>query len=87
MRSNQPADIHDFQLTNLKEGTTYYLVCEYRGTPSYAIEQKWYQTRLPFEVVKSGEEYKIWVKPGELEFKEVYESGRINAFPRKEKPK
>lgn len=88
LRAGQPpTELYDFQVSNLEEHLIYYFTCEYQGISSRVAEQKWYQTWLPFEVIKSSEEHKIWVKPGELEFKEVTESDRIDAFSRKDKPK
>jgi len=59
------------------EKPTFYLVCEYQSILS---RETWYQTWLPFEAVEASEEEKIYVKPGKLEFKEVTEKERINAF-------
>lgn len=70
--------------------TTYYCVCEYRGVLSDVGKKTWYQTWLPFEIFipfregrKAGE---MTVTAGELQFKEVTEQDRINAFRRSKPP-
>jgi len=67
------------ELTNL-EKSTYYLVTEYKSVLAGASQPTWYQTRLPFETINASREGKIYVKPGELEFKEVLENERIDVF-------
>jgi len=69
------------------EEPTFYLVSEYQGVSSYRPQPTWYQTWLPFEAVEATKEDKIYVKPGELEFKEVNEKDRIDAFGSGRKPK
>ncbi len=66
------------------EEPTFYLVCEYQSIFS---RETWYQTWLPFEAVEASEDEKIYVRPGELEFKEVSERERIDAFGSRRKPK
>jgi len=73
-------------LSARREDSTCYLVCEYQSILSRS-SQTWYQTWLPFEPVKSSREGEIIVKAGELEFKEVTEKDRIDAFSSKSKPK
>ncbi len=75
-----------FDLANLDE-SNYYIVCEYQGILSHFSKQTWYQTWLPFEQIKAGKEGNIYVKPGELEFREVAEKDRIDAFGSRSKPK
>ncbi len=73
---------------HLNESTIYYLTCEYQSIFSRGAEQTWYQTWLPFEVVKSSKVGKIYVKAGELSFEDgVTENERIDAFRSREKPK
>lgn len=72
-------------LERLTDSNIYYLVSEYQGIFSRIGEQTWYQTWLPFKVAKASKEGKFIVTAGELEFKEVTEEERINAF--REKPK
>jgi hypothetical protein len=69
------------------EKTKYYLICEYQSIFSRAPQPTWYQTCLPFETIESNTLGKIYVKPGELEFKEVTEKERIDAFQTRSKPK
>jgi len=76
-----PADV-----VSLDESKTYYLACEYQSVLSRSLKI-WYQTLLPFEPVKSSKDGKIYVKAGELEFKEVSEEERIDAFRSRSKPK
>lgn len=88
---DEPMEFHPADLALLKARsvdnlsyTTYYCVCEYRGVLSNIGEKTWYQTWLPFEILipfkegrKAGE---MTVTAGELQFKEVTEKDRINAF-------
>ena len=69
------------------EEPTFYLVSEYQGIFSHGLQPTWYQTWLPFEAVEASEDGKIYVKAGELEFKEVSEEERIDAFSSRSKPK
>jgi len=81
-----PVEFGPDELVGL-EKTNYYLVCEYQGILSHNTQPVWYQTWLPFETIKASEAGKIYVKPGELEFKEVDERERIDAFGSRSKPK
>ncbi len=81
-----PIEFCPNELANL-EKTIYYLVCEYRGISSLSLKPIWYQTWLPFETVEASENGKIYVQPGELEFKEVTEKNRIDTFGSRSKPK
>ena len=81
-----PIQFAPFQSVDLEEAL-YYVVCEYQGILSRSQKaQTWYQTWLPFELLKS-KNAKIYVKPGELIFKEVTEKDRIDAFGSRSKPK
>jgi hypothetical protein len=82
-----PIEFRPINLANLEESTTYHLACEYQGIFSAASEQAWYQTWLPFEVMKSSIQGEVFVTPGELEFKEVSQKDRINCFSNVGKPK
>ncbi len=75
-----------FERVKLEE-STYYLASEYQSISSHHQQPMWYQTRLPFEVRKASEEGRIYVIAGELEFREVTEKDRIDAFSRRSKPK
>jgi hypothetical protein len=79
----------EFSPTNLAslEKSTFYLVAEYQSVFSHGSQPTWYQTWLPFETVEAGKEGKIYVKAGELEFKEVNERDRFDAFSSRSKPK
>lgn len=74
------------ELVSLEE-STYYIVSEYQNIFSRGSRLTWYQTWLPFKTVKASQEGKIYVVAGELEFKEVVEKDRIDAFGRRSKPK
>ncbi len=81
-----PIEFSPSELASL-EKSTFYLVCEYQSIFSHGPQPTWYQTWLPFETIESSEKGKIYVKPGELEFKEVSERERIDAFGSRSKPK
>ena len=84
--SEPPIEFYPSGLASL-EKFTFYLVCEYQGILSQGTRKTWYQTWLPFETVEASKEGKIYVKPGELEFHEVSEKERIDAFGSRGKPK
>jgi len=65
----------------------YYLVSEYQGIFSAGSARRWYQTWLPFETIKTSKDGEIFVKQGELEFKEITEKERIDAFGSGSKPR
>jgi len=69
------------------EKSAYYLVSEYKSIFSNTAKTSWYQTWLPFEIIEASQKSKIYVKPGELEFKEVTDNERIDAFSSRSKPK
>jgi len=81
-----PIEFSPSELASL-EKSTFYLVCEYQSILSQGTRKTWYQTWLPFETVEASKEGKIYVKPGELEFYEVSEKERIDAFGSRSKPK
>jgi len=81
-----PIEFSPSELASL-EKSTFYLVCEYQSILSQGTRKMWYQTWLPFETVEASKEGKIYVKPGELEFYEVSEKERIDAFGSRSKPK
>lgn len=64
-----------------------YLVSEYPNILSSRQNPTWYQTWLPFEARKASKAGEVYVKPGELEFREVTKKGRVNAFGGRSKPK
>jgi len=72
-------EFHPFNMASLDESKVYYLACEYKSVFSRS-SNTWYQTLLPFEPVKSSRDDGIYVKADELEFKEVTEKERIDAF-------
>ena len=82
-------DLRDFptDLALLEENTPYHLVCEYQGIFSRVGKETWYQTWLPFKVDKASKEGEVYVTAGKLEFKEVTEKDRIDAFISRSKPK
>jgi len=67
-------------------GSTCYLVSEYQSLHSHD-SKKWYQTWLPFMIGQSQGTNEIIVLLGDLEFREVSEKDRIDAFGRMSKPK
>jgi hypothetical protein len=79
-------ELHPFTVVSLDESRIYYLACEYQSLLSRS-SKTWHQSLLPFKPVKSSKEGKIYVKAGELEFKEVTEKERIDAFGSRSKPK
>ncbi len=81
-----PIEFFPSELTS-REKSTFYLVCEYQGILSQGTRKTWYQTWLPFETVKSSKEGRIYVIAGELEFREITEKERIDAFSSGSKPK
>ena len=85
--NDPPIKFRPSNMTNLEETKTYYIVCEYQNIFSHGLKNPLYQTRLPFKISKSGEEGKIYMVAGELEFKEASEEERIDAFSRRSKPK
>ena len=70
-----------------REESTRYIVSEYQSILFSGSQKTWYQTWLPFRLAKSSTEDKINIVAGELEFKEVNEKDRIDAFTRGSKPK
>lgn len=85
--NDPPIKFRPSNITNLEETKTYYIVCEYQNIFSHGLKNPLYQTRLPFKISKSGEEGKIYMVAGELEFEEASEEERIDAFSRRSKPK
>ena len=81
--SDPPIKFRPSNIANLEESITYYLVCEYQSILS---RETWYQTWLAFEPAKSSKEDEIFIVAGELEFKEVNEKERIDAFGNGSKP-
>ena len=67
----------------LETDKTYHLVCEYESIRS-RVRNIWYQTWLPFTTVESVAKGNINVNVGEMEFKEVSITERIDAFRIKE---
>jgi hypothetical protein len=82
----QPIEFHAKELFALEE-SSYHLVTEYKSIFSDSQKPMWYQTWLPFKTVKTNEKEKIYVQSGELEFREVSEKDRIDAFNSRSKPK
>lgn len=74
------------ELVERKE-STYYLVCEYKHVFAPTTGQTWHQTWLPFQLRKSSVKGEMHVVAGELEFHEVSEKDRIDAFTSRSKPK
>ena len=85
--NDPPIKFRPSNITNLEETKTYHIVCEYQNIFSHGLKNPLYQTRLPFTISKSGQEGKIYMVAGELEFKEASEKERIDAFSRRSKPK
>ena len=85
--SEPPIEFRPTSLAARRENSTCYLVCEYQSILSSGPRKMWYQTWLPFKPSKSSEKDKIYVVAGELEFCEVFEKERIDAFSSRSKPK
>lgn len=83
-KENLPIKFRPANIEGLDENKTYYLVCDYKSVFSYGTKKPLYQTRLPFKISKAAKG-KIYVIAGELEFPEVQEKDRINAFGSKPK--
>ena len=65
----------------------YYLVSEYESIRSRATQNPvWYQTWLPFMPLKCTDKKMVNISVGEMAFKEVSLSERIDAFPSNLKP-
>jgi len=62
-----------FNPTNLMAHTncTCYLLCRYRSILFSATDERWYQTWMPFDVIRASAKDKLYVKPHRLEFLEV----------------
>jgi len=84
--SDPPIKLYPSELVGL-EKTAFYLAAEYQSIFSREPQPTWYQTWLPFETTEASKEGKIYVIPGELEFKEVAEKERIDAFSSRSKPR
>ena len=83
LRNNEQA--LTFVPIQLEQFKTHYLVCEYESIRSRAIAI-WYQTWLPFTTIDGMAKGTINVNVGELEFKEVSITERLDASRTKEKP-
>ena len=77
LRNNEQA--LTFVPAKLEPQKNYFLVCEYESTRSRVI-QTWYQTWLPFTVMKGLIPGTINVNVSELDFKDVTTSERIDVF-------
>jgi len=71
-QADPPMKFHPPNLVEHVNSTCYFL-CRYRSVLSPNVRQIWYETELPFEPVKAQSGDKIIIKPGELEFREVFE--------------
>jgi hypothetical protein len=83
LRNNEQA--LTFVPIKLAPHQTYYLVCEYESIRS-RIKKIWYQTWLPFATTDSVAKSTINVDVGELEFKELSITERLDASKTNEKP-
>ena len=82
-----PIQFHLSNLEGIAGPKTYYLVSEYQGILSGKGKEPWYQTWLPFKVDKASAEGEFYVTAGELEFKEVPDTDRIDNLVSWSKPK
>jgi hypothetical protein len=86
LRNNEEA--LSFIPIKLEPGETNYLVSEYESIRSRARHNPiWYQTWLPFTPLKCIDKGMINIIVGELDFKEVPMTNRIDAFPSNQKPR
>ena len=83
LRNNEQA--LTFVPIELEQHKTHYLVCEYESIRS-RVRTIWYQTWLPFTTIDGMAKGMINVNVGELEFKEVSITERLDASRTKEKP-
>jgi len=83
LRNNEQA--LSFIPIKLETQKTYYIVCEYESIRS-RVREIWYQMWLPFTTVESAAKKTINVNVGELDFKEVSITERIDALRTREKP-
>jgi hypothetical protein len=87
LRSHEdPVTFHPYELFSLEE-SSFYLVSEYKSTFFDIKRPLWYQTILPFKTIKTKEIERIFIEAGELEFYEVNETNRLDAFQSRSKPK
>ena len=84
LRNNEQA--LTFVPIKLELHKTYYLVCEYESVRS-RVSKIWYQTWLPFMAIEGMVKTIINVNVGELEFKEVSITERLDASKTNEKPR
>ena len=68
-------------------GLNYYLISEYKSILFTTENPIWYQTILPFKTTEANEKGGFYLQAGELEFREVLEKDRIDAFNSRSKPK
>lgn len=88
LRSDDPPiKFRPYNMAGLRETTTYHIVCEYQDVFSNYPQKTFCKTRLPFKPSKSSEKDKIYLVAGELDFLEVSEQERIDAFSSRSKPK
>ena len=86
LRNNEEA--LPFIPVKMEPGQTHYLVSEYESIRSRARPNPiWYQTWLPFTPQKCTDKNMININVGELNFKEVLNTERIDAFPTNLKPR
>jgi len=83
LRNNEQA--LTFIPIKLETHKTYYIVCEYESIRS-RVREIWYQMWLPFTTVEGVAKNTITVNAGELDFKEVSITERIDALRTNEKP-
>ncbi len=83
LRNNEQA--LSFIPIKLETHKTYYIVCEYESIRS-RVRKIWYQMWLPFTTVESAAKNTITVNAGELDFKEVLITERIDALKTRDKP-
>ncbi len=86
-KDDDPVKFRPYNISSLEQNKTYYLICEYQNVFPYDVQKPFYQTCLPFKMRESGEKGKIYIVAGELEFTEVSEEERIDAFGSRSKPK
>ncbi len=82
-----PFEFSPDSLSSWEEAAKGYIVSQYQSIFSHGLQETWYQTWLPFQLHKASKEGRIYIVAGELEFREVSEKDRIDAFSRRTKPK
>jgi hypothetical protein len=87
LRSDDPPiKFRPYNIAGLEEDKDYHIVCEFQDVFSNYPRKTFCKTHLPFKISKSSKEGEIIVIAGELEFLDIPEKDRIDAFGSRSKP-